>query len=280
MLNFRGAFHDHDESVVSISDFFCGYDEVLPANHQLGPVLRDMFLIQYCTRGKGVFTLNGRPFPVHAGQAFFSLPNSVMIEHSSADDPWGLMWLDFKSPNGLKLFEKLKLSETNPVMSEQYSAVVYTHLNNILSTPHTTNAFDFTQMGHLCLMFGDLLHIASSTSEGPKSISGHQYVQSAIKYIEHNYTQQLKVSHIADHLGRNRSYFYSLFKHQMGMSPQEYLLQFRVKKACELLASPHATVTNVASSVGCEPRALSRIFKQGVGMTPSEYKKMLHNKKD
>lgn len=279
MLSFRGAFHDHGEEDFSVSDIFCGQDDVLPANHQFGPVLRDMFLIQYCTRGKGTYTLNGRPFPIHAGQAFFSLPNSVMIEHSSADDPWGLMWLEFRSPNGSKLFETLGLSEDHPILSDQASAAVYAHLSSILSAPHTTSAFDFTKVGQVCLLFGELLHITSTASEVSKSLTGRQYIQTAISYIEHNYTQPLKVSQIADHLGLNRSYFYCLFKNQMGMSPQEYLLHFRIKKACELLSSPHATIANVASSVGCEPRVLSRLFKQMVGMTPSQYKTQLRGKR-
>lgn len=278
MLRFRGAFHEEGEEAFSVSNVFCGYDESLPPNHQHGPVLRDMFLIQYCTRGKGVFTLNGRAFPIRAGQAFFSLPNSVMIEHSSPDDPWGLMWMEFRSPNGLSLFETLGLSESYPILSDQASAAVHTHLSALLSTPHTTGAYDFAKIGHVCLLFSELLHIASAASETSKNPTGRQYVQTAISYIEHNYTEPLKVSGIADHLGLNRSYFYSLFKAQTGMSPQEYLLHFRIKKACELLASPHATVANIASSVGCEPRVLSRLFKQMVGMTPSQYKNQLRDK--
>ncbi len=280
MLTFHGPIQSPDDHEFSVTNIFCGCDDPLPANYQFGPLLRDVYLIQYCTRGKGTFTLNGRAFPIHAGQAFFSFPNSVMIEHSSAEDPWGLMWIAFKSPQGLSLFEKIGVSEQYPIFSDRLSAVVKTHLSEIIATPHTMDAFDLTQAGRFYLLFGELLYTALTVSETSKNISNRKYIQAAIQYIEQNYTQPLKVADIASHLGLNRSYFYSLFKKQFGMSPQEYLLHFRIKKACELLSSPHATISNVASSVGCEPRVLSRLFKQMVGLTPSQYKNQLRNKKN
>ena len=171
MFTSRAPLPSRDNAVFSVSDIFCGYDDPLPADYQFGPLLRDVFLIQYCTRGKGIFTLNGRPFPIHAGQAFFSFPNSVMIEHSSADDPWGLMWIAFKSPNGPELFEKIGVSEQYPVFSDQLSSVVYSHLSSIITTPHTMDAFDLTQTGQFYLLFGELLYTATAASEASKNLS-------------------------------------------------------------------------------------------------------------
>ncbi len=264
-----------NNTMLDISGIFIGCDEDLPAGHQHGPLLRDVYLMQYCLHGKGVFSLNGRSFPVSAGQCVFSFPNSVITEKADAEDPWGLLWIDFRSNNAGELFSQLGLSEENPLFSLADSAIIYSHLKPLLPARFHDDSYKFSLSGHLFLIFSELLQSANHGRGSWRDPSNRKYIQDAVQYIEHNYTKPIKVSDISNHLGLNRSYFYSLFKKQFGMSPQEYLLRFRVKKACDLLASPHATVANVASSVGCEPRVLSRIFKQELGVTPSQYKSRL-----
>lgn len=266
----------NQSNLLDISGVSIGYDEVLPPSHQHGPFLRDDYLFQYCHRGKGIFSLNGHSFPISEGQCFFSFPNSVITEKADDEDPWGLLWIDFHSHNAKDLLESLNLSEEKPIFSASDSAMIYSYLKPLLPTQFYDDSYKLALSGRLFLIFSELI-AANNDRSAWRSPANRQYVQDAVRYIEHNYTKPIKVTDISDFLGLNRSYFYSLFKKQLGMSPQEYLLRFRVKKARDLLASPRATVANVASAVGCEPRVLSRIFKQEFGITPTQYKARLRS---
>ena len=79
---------------------------------------------------------------------------------------------------------------------------------------------------------------------------------------------------LANFVGLNRSYLNSIFKEELGKTLQQYLMEFRILKACELLESDALSIGDVSRSVGYSDQLLfSKVFKRIQGVTPSEYKK-------
>ena len=100
------------------------------------------------------------------------------------------------------------------------------------------------------------------------------YVEEALRYIEANYAHSVNIQVIADHLNIERTYLYRLFKDITGVSPQEYLLDYRIRRACSLLKETDLPVSDIARSVGYgDALYFSRLFKQKKGSPPSEYRK-------
>ena len=59
----------------------------------------------------------------------------------------------------------------------------------------------------------------------------------------------------------------------MGIRPINYLIQYRLEQAIELLKDGDYTVQEVSSLVGySDPLYFSRIFKKHVGYSPSQVK--------
>ena len=99
-------------------------------------------------------------------------------------------------------------------------------------------------------------------------------MEEALQYIENNYAHKVNIQVIADHLSIERTYLYRLFKDITGFSPQEYLLDFRIRQACSLLKKTDLPVSDIARSVGYEDALyFSRLFKQKKGKTPTDYRK-------
>jgi AraC-like DNA-binding protein len=65
----------------------------------------------------------------------------------------------------------------------------------------------------------------------------------------------------------------------MGVSPKEYLIDFRIRNARRLLLNTGMTVTEVAAAVGYNDGVnFSKIFKQRVGCSPGSFRKVhIHN---
>src|SRR5699024_4109511 len=106
------------------------------------------------------------------------------------------------------------------------------------------------------------------------------YVEEALRYIENNYDGTVNIQVIADHLNIERTYLYRLFKTITGTSPQEYLLDYRVRQACTLLKNTNLPINDIARYVGYEDAMyFSRLFKQKKGQTPTQYRRQRLNMK-
>ena len=78
---------------------------------------------------------------------------------------------------------------------------------------------------------------------------------------------------MADELGLDRSYLHRIFKAATGASPQEYLLDLRIRKACDLLQRTDLSVSIISRSVGYEDTLyFSRLFKKKKGVSPTGYR--------
>ena len=103
--------------------------------------------------------------------------------------------------------------------------------------------------------------------------SNTAYVNEAVEIIMQSYSKKLKISDIATRIGISRNYLTDLFKHEFDMSPQSFLMNFRMEKAAQELIETDESVQNVGINVGYpDPLAFSKAFKQKYGMSPSAYR--------
>ena len=95
------------------------------------------------------------------------------------------------------------------------------------------------------------------------------YLKEAISYIELNFQNDISIEDIAENCGLNRSYFGKIFKDAVGQSPQEFLINYRMIKATELLRLTQLSIQEIGNAVGY-PNALhfSRAFKNVYGVSP------------
>ena len=75
----------------------------------------------------------------------------------------------------------------------------------------------------------------------------------------------------------SQSYLYKLFKDQLNTSPQNFILNAKISKACELLIKTNIPIFNIAYSCGYKNAfAFSRTFKQFTNISPRDYRKSYH----
>jgi transcriptional regulator GlxA family with amidase domain len=56
-------------------------------------------------------------------------------------------------------------------------------------------------------------------------------------------------------------------------SPQEYLINFRIEKACELMQANLLSIGDIARSVGYDdPLTFSKVFRKLKGVSPSKFR--------
>jgi len=95
----------------------------------------------------------------------------------------------------------------------------------------------------------------------------------AIKYIEAHFAEEFSLQQVADHVEMSANYLGTLFKKETGMTLVEYLIQYRIDKAKELLLNTHLKSYEIAERVGFTDQSyFSRTFKKIVGCTSKEFR--------
>ncbi|MNN08289.1 HTH-type transcriptional activator Btr [compost metagenome] len=126
------------------------------------------------------------------------------------------------------------------------------------------------------LLYEVFAHMAEITSAAPETIRDNQhdlYIQKVIHFIDAHYASKISISQIANFVGLNRSYLCSIFKSRTSSSIQEYLIRFRINKACELMSNKLLSIADIARSVGYDdPLLFSKMFKKEKGISPRNYR--------
>ena len=100
-----------------------------------------------------------------------------------------------------------------------------------------------------------------------------QNYKSVISYMEHNYNQPVTFQDLADTIPCNSQYLCRFFKDIAGVSPIQYLLNYRIQKACILLETTNNPVLDIALDCGFENVSyFIRKFKEIMCCTPKAYR--------
>ena len=97
-------------------------------------------------------------------------------------------------------------------------------------------------------------------------------VRSAIELIHNNIDRTLRLDELARSAFMSVSRFSHVFKQEMGEAPKEYLIDERIKRAKQMLATTKMSAQDVAVSLGYDnPLYFYRLFKKKTGMTTRQY---------
>ena len=113
-----------------------------------------------------------------------------------------------------------------------------------------------------------------SKSEEKESVEvGNLLIRKALDYIELHYTEKIGLKTLSDALYISPNYFSDLFRRHMKVKFSDFLIEYRLKKACILLKKPEYKVSEIAEMVGFRDSTyFSTVFKKTYNLTPLEYK--------
>ncbi|MGE8552377.1 MAG: AraC family transcriptional regulator [Chryseobacterium jejuense] len=92
-----------------------------------------------------------------------------------------------------------------------------------------------------------------------------------VDYIKRNLHQKLSIESIAKLAYVSKSNFFKMFKDELGTSPNDFILQERISKAKELLATQNSIKETAYQTGFSDTNYFTRVFKQLEGVTPKSY---------
>jgi AraC family transcriptional regulator len=99
-------------------------------------------------------------------------------------------------------------------------------------------------------------------------------------FIDENLHRSIHVKDLSSVAQRSTSHFSRSFKQAFGEPPHAYVVRRRVERACHLMITSSASLSEIALSVGFSDQAhLSRLFRQVFGQSPSSWRRELDSRR-
>lgn len=266
-----------NENFIDLSMYQYGYEQCEPG-HSFGPAARNHYLFHYVISGTGTLLANNAKeetvtYPIKSGQGFLIFPGQITTYYADSILPWEYTWIEF---DGLRVKEALSLTDlsiNSPVYRSHSRDLREKLQEEMLYIAHHGKESPFHLIGHLYLFFDYLTQSSKSAKLVQSSKMSDYYIKEAIHYIEQNFQNNITIEEIAALCGINRSYFGKIFRKAIGRSPQEFLMNYRMVKATELLKLTSLSIAEIGCAVGYENQLhFSRAFKTIYGVSPREWR--------
>lgn len=251
---------------------YCGLEKCAPL-YSFGPAVRPTYLLHYVLEGQGYYYVNDNKYTVSKNQGFLIEPNVVTFYQADKDNPWTYLWIGIDGDKAKLYLNSAGLNEKHLIFTYEKDDSLKEYVLEMLKHHTMSDSDAFKIEGLLYLFFSKLCEDRKEIPSMNKEENTNNYINKAIEFIQNNYHNSIKVTDIANYICLNRSYLTSIFQNNLNMSPQKFLMKFRITKAAELLYNTNLSITNIAYSCGySDPLAFSKAFKKIKGISPKEYR--------
>lgn len=266
-----------NERFVDLSLYQYGWEQCDPL-HSYGPYIRNHYLFHYIISGSGkLLSTDSKGFTqeyqIRSGQGFLICPKQTNTYCADQEHPWEYTWIEF---DGLRVREMLNLaglSFDSPLYRSNAKDISHELKKEMVYIAEHSQESSFHLIGHLYLALDYLTRSSSSrvTMKGGKL--SDFYIREAMSFIEQNFQNDITVEDISEFCNLNRSYFGKIFHDSVGVSPQQFLINYRMTKAAELLKLTKLSIRDISNAVGY-PNQLhfSRAFKKVYDVSPKQWR--------
>lgn len=229
-----------------------------------------------CLSGLGEVEIDGITHRVLPGHIILIPPETPHIYKADSDDPWSIFWIHF---GGLQIDATLQTLD----VTLRRPLVFVPDISKVKATFEDVYAclnYHYSDSG-LLAMSCELMRLISHVRllrgrSEPRHQTADAKVVETMEFMAKHLNMPIKLKDLAAHSGHSVSYFSKLFKQRTGQSPQNYFIQLKVQKACQLLDDTDMSILEISAQLGYEdPYYFSRLFKKIQGQSPAHYRKMI-----
>jgi len=231
----------------------------------------DFYEVNIVLSGKGTHCIENGRFDVEIGDVFVIPP---MVAHAYIDTKelevyHILLQKDFLNKNReetKKVPGFLQLTEIEPFLRSNFSNAFFLRLNprqliqlkNELDFIDDYGAFDWEKFAFMkyhtawkiLYWFSGLLNKQTKSSQNIDKTKYELQVIKTLEYIHMHFSEKITIQLLCKKVYLSRSTFLRNFQSLCGVSPIEYLNNYRCKKAIELLERSNCSKTEIAHSCG------------------------------
>lgn len=130
----------------------------------------------------------------------------------------------------------------------------------------------YTLLMHMVREKNSVVRLPSIPSPSLADAKNNAPIQQALSYIDTHLMESFSVADLARHLGYSTSYFSTIFKKELHIPPQQYILLKKIDLAKKLIRQNQKSISAISDMLHfCSVQAFTNTFKKYCGMSPKQY---------
>lgn len=244
--------------------------------------------LEFVYIGSGTVTawVGEKKFDLPEGSGIFINSKILHRFHSpaEADVPNFLCMPSFIAPQGSLIYDKYILPVISSTLAFQifcgevpWQAEVLSIMKQIMEAQEHTSSGELmtaSLMQRLWLEICENADISYEENGRKNSASSQARLQMMMQYIHLNYADDVSLEDIADYARISKSTVLNLFRRYLHITPINYLINYRLNEAAQLLSNTEKKIHAVSDETGFHNvDYFCRLFKKHYHVTPTEYRK-------
>lgn len=230
------------------------------------------YQINYITEGYGTFENKQGTFRITPGTIIILFPGEWHRYRPSKKTGWNEHFIGFDGSLATTLFKPDFFNKECPIIKIDFRKELHELFLMIFENAFSEKAgYQQICTGLIITYIGQIISIIKNREFEGKDIE--KRIQQACLILRDNLESEIDARELAGGLNIGYSYFRNMFKKYTGMSPLQYHLQLRIKKAENMLLLTKKPVKEIAFELGFQSiYYFSRIFKTKTGISPSNFR--------
>ncbi|MBP2637843.1 MAG: rhaS 7 [Firmicutes bacterium] len=240
-----------------------------PGTKHFGTVTSPFSGIIFPLRGQSRMFFDGVPYDMEPGKVFHGGPNMSLDKEVLGQSKWDFMVLHYQVYGNTQGAFPYALShyELSPGYNSRINDTLY-RMYHIYAT--TGNLSGLRAKSLFLIILDEILTCASCRLHD----DSRELTEKAAEYMENHYMEPLTVPELARQHGLSSRQFAYLFQKHKKMSPNKFLIEYRMRRARELLCTAACSVADISARVGySDPYYFSKLFKRQTGLSPRLFRK-------
>jgi AraC-like DNA-binding protein len=228
------------------------------------------YQIVYITKGRGVFETGNQTHVIVPGSIMIVFPGVPHYYKPEYDVGWTEYWVGFRGPYVDALCQQGFLTRKKPLYEVgllNSLLAIYTQIFELIQSQQP-----LFQIRASSLVLTLISEILAHERKAVQYTHSEQLVEKAKFLMEENIYGDINLNGIGDLLGVSKSHLNAVFKSYTAMTPYQYFISIKIRKAKELLERGDSATKEVAFRLGFDdPYYFSRLFKKKAGISPSRW---------
>jgi len=232
---------------------------------------RKDFYLSYNLVGPMKIYIKGQEVTLQPGSFFLYRPFEEQHYGHSIEKEFLAYWVHFTGYGVEELLDQAGLSEQNSGFIGQDDKIAALFGDMMDELRDKKAGYELASSSKLSYLFS-IISRHLNYGNTIKSTRIRDEIYQSIKYIHNHYAEEIYVKNLAEmsHLSSDR--YTTLFKTITAATPLQYILKFRLQKACDLMRQTSLNIQQISSLVGFQDQLyFSRMFKKYYHQTPTEY---------